>query len=120
MTGRVAVFVYASDPISYVGIAGQLRQCPEVELVEDADPDAADVAVVVADEVNDETARVIRAIQRNGCPRVVAVLSRMDDAPLLVAVEAGASGFVRRSEANPEVARQGRPGRGGGQRQRAS
>jgi DNA-binding NarL/FixJ family response regulator len=103
VTGRVAVFVYAGDPISYVGIAGQLRQCPEVELVEDADPDAADVAVVVADEVNDETARVIRAIQRNGCPRVVAVLSRMDDAPLLVAVEAGASGFVRRSEANPEV-----------------
>ena len=32
MTGRVAVFVYASDPVSYVGIAGQLRQCPEIEV----------------------------------------------------------------------------------------
>jgi DNA-binding NarL/FixJ family response regulator len=102
ITGRVAVFVYANDPVSYAGIAGQLRHCPEIDLVEDGDPDAATVAVVVADEVDDETARVIRAVQRNGCPRVVVVVSRLDDAPLLAAVEAGACGFVRRSEANPE------------------
>jgi len=102
MTERIPVFVYARDPLSQAGIASQLRSRPELLVVDDGDVDRARVALVVADEVDDDTQRVIKAIQRNGCPRVVLIVTRLDDNALLTAVEAGACGFVRRSEAVPE------------------
>ncbi len=47
--------------------------------------------------------RVVRAIQRNdGIPRVVLVVTRLDDAGMLAGVEAGACALLRRSEALPE------------------
>ena len=47
-------------------------------------------------------ARTVHAVQRGGCPRVVLVVSELDDAGLLVAVETGVSGLLRRREATPE------------------
>jgi DNA-binding NarL/FixJ family response regulator len=98
-SGRVKVYVYATDPVSATGVAGELRQRPEVLVVEEAEFDDARVAVVVADEVDQPTVRAVRAIQRDGCHRVVMVVTRLDDASLLAAVEAGACGILRRSEA---------------------
>jgi DNA-binding NarL/FixJ family response regulator len=99
MSERLAVFVYAADPISQAGIASQLRSRPEILVVDDSDVDAAAVAVVSTDQVDLDTTQVIRAIQRGGCPRVVIVVARLDDTGLLAAIEAGASGIVRRNEA---------------------
>lgn len=101
MSERIAVYVYAHDPISQAGLASQLRSRPEVLVVDD-DLDQAAVAVVVLDEVDNESCRVVRAIQRNGIPRVVLVVTRLDDAGMLAGVEAGACGLLRRSEAQPE------------------
>jgi DNA-binding NarL/FixJ family response regulator len=103
MTERVPVFVYARDPISQAGIAAELRGRPELEVLSETEVDQADVAVVAADEVDDETLRVIKAIQRTGGPRVVLVVARPDDGGLVAAVEAGACGLLRRSEATPEI-----------------
>jgi DNA-binding NarL/FixJ family response regulator len=102
MSERVRVFVYAADPISQAGIASQLRCRPEITVVEDSEIDTAAVAVVSTDVVDPEIARVIRAIQREGCPRVVLVVAHLDDAGLLAAVEAGTCGILRRGEAVPE------------------
>lgn len=102
MTDRIPVFVYAADPVSQAGIATQLRGRPQLLVVDEADVDAAAVALIVCDEVDDETSRVIKALQRNSCPRVVVVVTRLDDVGLLAAVEAGACGLLRRSEAVPE------------------
>ena len=102
MNERIPVFVYARDPVSQAGIASQLRARPEVVVLESDDVDSAAVAVVVADDVDEETGRVIRAIQRNGCPRVVLVVARLDDAGLLAAVEAGACAMLRRCDAVAE------------------
>lgn len=102
MSTRVPVFVHANDPISQAGIASGLRGRPEVQVIEDGDVDRAAVAIVVADEIDAEVVRLIRAIQRNGCPRVVLVVSRVDDAGPLTAVGAGASALLRRSEATAE------------------
>jgi DNA-binding NarL/FixJ family response regulator len=99
---RINVFVYSDDPVLQAGVAIQLRPRPEVWVIDDAEPDAAEVAVVVSDAVDDPTTTVIRALQRNGCPRVVLVVTRLDDAGVLAGVEAGACGFVRRGEATPE------------------
>ncbi len=101
MNNRIRVYIYATDPVSQAGLASQLRTRPEIHVVDD-DIDAAEVAVVMADEVDEPTVKVMRALQRNGCPRVVAVLSRLEDGGLMAAVEAGACGVLRRNEARPE------------------
>ncbi len=97
--GRVKVCVHASDPVSAAGVAGELRMRPDVLVVEEPDAGEADVAVIVADEVDSAAVRTIRAVQRDGRRRVVMVVTRLDDAGLLAAVEAGACGILRRSEA---------------------
>ena len=102
LTERIRVFVYGHDPISQAGLAAQLRGRPEVLIVDEADVDRAAVAVVVADDVDDDTTRVVRAVQRNGIPRVILVVTRLDDSGMIAGVEAGACGLLRRSEALPE------------------
>lgn len=102
MSHRIPVYVYGVDPVSQAGVAGQLRNRPEIHVLEEGDLDRASVAVLVADEVDPQTATVAKAIQRNGCPRVVLVVTKLDDAAVLAGVEAGACGFLRRGEATPE------------------
>jgi DNA-binding NarL/FixJ family response regulator len=100
---RTPVYVYASDPLSQAGIASQLRSRHELQVVDDGDLDAASVALVVVDDVDDEAIRVVTAMQRSGCPlRVVLVVTHLDDAGILAAVQAGICGFVRRRDAVPE------------------
>jgi DNA-binding NarL/FixJ family response regulator len=99
---RIPVYVYSADPILHAGIAAQLRGRPETEVVDGTDLDMVKVAVVVCDDVDEETARSVRALQRNGSLRVVLVVSNLDDANLMAGIEAGASGFLRRAEAVAE------------------
>jgi DNA-binding NarL/FixJ family response regulator len=98
---RVPVYVYSADPILHAGIAAQLRGRPETEVVDGTDLDAVRVAVVVCDSVDEDTVRSVRALQR-GSLRVVLVVTNLDDANLLQGIDAGASGFLRRSEAVAE------------------
>jgi DNA-binding NarL/FixJ family response regulator len=102
MTERIGVFVYGSDPISQAGVASQLRGRPRISVVEERHIDDADVAVVVVDEIDECTARTVRGIQRDQCPRIVLVASVLDEAALLRAVECGTTAVLRRSEASPE------------------
>ncbi|HUZ43814.1 MAG TPA: response regulator transcription factor [Acidimicrobiales bacterium] len=101
MLSRVKTFVYAADAITTAGVSAQLRSCPEILVVDAQDVDSAAVAVIVVDEFDADAGRVVRAIQRDGCPRVVVVATRTDDGGLLAAIEAGACGLLRRSEAAP-------------------
>ena len=97
--GRVNVYVHASDPVSATGVAGELRMRPEIHVVDECDCETAHVSVVVSDEVDSQAVRTVRVLQREGFRRVVMVVTRLDDAGLLAAVEAGACGILRRSEA---------------------
>jgi DNA-binding NarL/FixJ family response regulator len=103
MVTRIPVVLYASDPVSEIGIAGQLRARPEVRLLGDGDREAAQVGVLVFDTIDDEAVRMVRKIQRNGCPRTLLVVNHLDEAGMLVAIEAGVCGFLRRSETRPET-----------------
>jgi DNA-binding NarL/FixJ family response regulator len=98
----IRVFVDASDPISRAGVATQLRSRPEIRVVDEDELDSA-VAVVVTEEVDAETVRHMKSLRRNGCSRVVLVLSSVDDAGLLSAVEGGASALLRRSQATTDA-----------------
>ena len=102
MSGRIPVFVYARDSVTETGIMGALRGRPELQMVETGEVAEAAVGVVASEELDEDTLRVVRAMQRNGCPRVVLVLTTVDESGVLTAVEAGASGLLRRADATPE------------------
>ena len=102
MAERTAVVVAADDPISRSGIMAHLRGRPRCHVVEPHHAEA-DVTVVVVDKIDESACRTIRAAQQQGTPRVVVVTAGLDETGLLAAIEAGACGFIRRSEATPEL-----------------
>jgi DNA-binding NarL/FixJ family response regulator len=98
MGQRISVYVYANDPILQAGVGSQLRASPEVAVVDQAELDQADVAVVVTDLVDEAVLRILRAIQRGSAPRTVLIAAALDDSTVFAAAEAGVSGLLRRSE----------------------
>jgi DNA-binding NarL/FixJ family response regulator len=100
MAQRINVSVYARDPVSRAGVLAELRPRPEIEVV-DSEAEA-EVAVVVADRLDRECERIIRTVRRCSAARVVAVIADIESAAVLATVEAGASGLVRRAEADAE------------------
>lgn len=99
MNERIPVLVYSADPVLEAGITAQLQSSSDVWVVQKSEIDSASVALVAADEINEDALRAIKAIQRNGCPRVVLVVTHADDSGLLACIEAGACGLLKRSEA---------------------
>jgi DNA-binding NarL/FixJ family response regulator len=98
-TERTCVSVTAADPVSRAGTIAQLRGASGIVLVEEDELDEHSVALVVADDVDAETARTIRSLRRRGVDKVALLVTRLDDNGLLIAVEAGVGGVLRRSTA---------------------
>lgn len=96
---RTTVAVLACDPVTGAGVGSQLRFRPELEVV--TAPAGADVVVVVADEVDDERVRQLRAATRSGS-RTVLVASVLSGDTVLAAVNAGATAVLRRADATVE------------------
>ncbi|WP_243806871.1 hypothetical protein, partial [Klebsiella sp. HSTU-Sny5] len=59
-------------------------------------------AVVVVDEIDDDTLQLMRRVTRSGTTRVVLVAGTLADNDLVTAVEAGAVGLMRRRDATPD------------------
>jgi DNA-binding NarL/FixJ family response regulator len=102
MGQQISVYVYANDPILQAGVGSQLRGSPEVAVVDQSELDQADVAVVVADLVDETVLRILRAIQRGSAPRTVLIAAALDESTVIAAAEAGVSGLLRRSEVTAE------------------
>ena len=102
MSHRFAVYVYSADLISQAGTAAQLRGRPEVYVVEQHALDDADVAIVVVERIDDHLQRLVGAIQRDGCPKVVVIASsvRGDQPP---AATAGVAAVLLRSTVTSEL-----------------
>ncbi|NKY39269.1 helix-turn-helix transcriptional regulator [Cellulomonas septica] len=99
---RVAVWVSARDPISEAGVVSALRPRPEVRVVPAEEAPNAQVAVVVADSVDDDALRLVRMVRRQSAAQAVLVAGRLEDGDVVTAVEAGVLGLVRRAEATPD------------------
>ncbi len=99
---RTSVRIDARDPISEAGIVSQLRPRPEVRLVSTEEPDDPDVAVVVADAVDEETLTTLRSLKRQGRSRAVLIATQLGHGDLGRALEAGGVGLIRRAEARPD------------------
>lgn len=103
MAAAITTYVHCTDPISLAGVVAQLRARPEVRVVEELDVDRAAVAVVVADQLDDDTARVVRAIARGDRPRTVLVATSIDESTLVAAAEIGVGGLLRRADATADA-----------------
>jgi DNA-binding NarL/FixJ family response regulator len=103
MPATISTYVHCTDPISLAGVVSQLRARPEVRVVEELDVDQAAVAVVVADQLDDDTSRVVRALCRGDRPRIVLVATSIDESTLVAAAEVGVGGLLRRSDATADA-----------------
>jgi DNA-binding NarL/FixJ family response regulator len=104
---RLPVLVATDDPLSRAGIEAQLQPEPSIRLIGSAtsDPSASDavVAVVVADSIDEGAISQLRRLRADGVERCVVVVTRLDDAGLLLAVENGVNGLLRRAEATTKA-----------------
>jgi len=99
---RLPVHLYSTDVISRAGVVSQLRPRPEVLLLDESEVEQAAVAVIVSDSIDEPTLRTLRAFRSRGRSALVLVVTQVDDAGLVAAVEHGVAGIVRRSEASAE------------------
>lgn len=111
---RIPVWVKALDPLSQFGLVHTLRQRPEINLIGDADlpallPAPAGqrtappvVALVAVDALDAGAVQVLRSVTQRGFRRTVLIGSSIDDEALMIAVEQGVSGVLRRTEATAD------------------
>jgi DNA-binding NarL/FixJ family response regulator len=100
-SSAVTTYVHARDPISLAGVVVQLKMRPEIRVVDTAAQAA--VAVTIADAVDESTTRELRAMRKDGRPRLMLVATTVDDAALVAAAEAGVAGLLRRCDANADM-----------------
>jgi DNA-binding NarL/FixJ family response regulator len=98
VTGRLAVLIATDDPLSRAGIESQLRDEETIRLVDSASGDDPVSAVIVAETMDGDVATLLRRLRRDGVDRSVLVATRLDDASMLLAVEHGVAGVLRRTE----------------------
>jgi DNA-binding NarL/FixJ family response regulator len=94
--------VAGGDTILQTGVAAQLRSRPGILVIEEDDVDTADVAVVIAETLDETCGRMLRSFDRSHCLPVILVVTDVDDAALMAAVEMGVCGVLRRPEATAE------------------
>ncbi|MFI7434103.1 response regulator transcription factor [Micromonospora haikouensis] len=99
---RVPVHLSSTDVISRAGVVSQLRPRPEVLLLDAAEADRAEVSVIIADGIDEPALRTLRALRTRGTSALVLVVTQVDDAGLVAAVEHGVAGIVRRAEASAD------------------
>ena len=96
----IAMTVHASDPVTRAGLASQLLDHCDLLVLDDVDDPRLQVALVAVDDVDAGAVVTVRQYAARGV-RVVVVATRLDNAGLMAAVEAGIAGLLRRSEAEP-------------------
>jgi DNA-binding NarL/FixJ family response regulator len=100
--GRVTVAVYAADPVLRVGVVHQLRQRPEIDLLDDATAEHAQVSLVVVDTVDDDVATLLQRLRLNGATRTGLVVGALGSGALQRVIECGVAAVLRRSEADQD------------------
>lgn len=88
--------------ISRAGLVSQLRPRPEILLLDGDELDNAQVAVLISDTIDEMTLQTMRSLRSRGVPALVLVVTQVDDAGLVAAVEGGVAGLVRRTDANAD------------------
>ena len=98
-----AVLIAADDPLSRAGIEAQLRGEPSIRIIESAQDEPSASAIVVAEALDGDVVTLLRRLRGDGIDHSVLVVTRLDDAGMLLAVENGVSGLLRRTEATTKT-----------------
>jgi DNA-binding NarL/FixJ family response regulator len=99
---RVTVAVYAADPILRVGVVQQLRQRPEVDLLDEAEAEGAQVSLTVVDTVDDDVAALLHWLRHNTSTRTGLVIGTLGSGALQRVIECGVAAVLRRAEADQD------------------
>ena len=99
MRDRIPVSIHTNDPITRAGLATELRQCSEIELVDPPLGGSAQVVVFAVDPVTEPDLELIRGVRLKDGAQVVLVVSFLSDDDLLAIVESGVCSVVWRWEA---------------------
>lgn len=99
---RVTVAVYAADPILRAGVVQQLRQRPEVDLLDDTDAERAQASLVVVDNVDDDVAALLHRLRHNTVTRTGLVVGTLGSGALQRVIECGVAAVLRRAEADQD------------------
>ncbi|MFF7123293.1 LuxR C-terminal-related transcriptional regulator [Streptomyces sp. NPDC008240] len=99
---RVTVAVYAADPVLRTGIVQQLRQRPEIDLVDEAAADRAQVSLVVVDSVDDDVAALLNRLRHNNATHTGLVVGTLGAGGLQRVIECGVAAVLRRAEADQD------------------
>ncbi|MFH8801191.1 LuxR C-terminal-related transcriptional regulator [Streptomyces sp. NPDC017936] len=99
---RASVAVYAADPVLRAGVVQQLRQRPEIELVDDVDAERAQVSLVVVDGIDDDVAALLNRLRYNSTTRTGLVIGTLGGGGLQRVIECGVSAVLRRAEADQD------------------
>lgn len=99
---RASVAVYAADPVLRVGVVQQLRQRPEIELLDDADAERAQVSLVVVDGIDDDVAALLNRLRYNSATRTGLVIGTLGASGLQRVIECGVPVVLRRAEADQD------------------
>ena len=99
LEGRIPVSIYADDALTRTGLTTELRQRPELELVDPPLGGSARVVVFALDTLTASTLDLIRAVRLRDGAQVVLVVSALSDDDLLSVVESGARSVLWRWEA---------------------
>jgi DNA-binding NarL/FixJ family response regulator len=98
----VRAYVFGKDVILRAGVVSQLRRSRQIILAEESRPDREAVAIVVADELNDEVISTIQKVNRLCTPRILLITNQLIRRSVEAAFAAGTRVFVLRSEAHHE------------------
>jgi DNA-binding NarL/FixJ family response regulator len=99
LQGRVSVSIHADDPITRSGLTSELRQRPEIELVDSTLGAQAQVIVFAFEALNEAACALIRAARLKDGAQAVLIVSALSDEHLLAVVESGACSVLWRWEA---------------------
>jgi len=95
----ISVLIVAKDPISHAGVERQLLAMADFTVLTPTSGRHPDIALVVADSVDDDVLGWIRTIRKHSLSRIVVVAAVTAQA-VEAATEAGANGVVARSLAD--------------------
>ena len=100
----ISVLIVAKDPISQAGVERKLLGLSDISVLTRSARRHPDIAIVVADTIDDEVLGGIRTLRRHSLSRIVVVAAeRVAPEPaedLALATEAGANGILPRSLAD--------------------
>ncbi|MFI9611268.1 LuxR C-terminal-related transcriptional regulator [Streptomyces sp. NPDC052023] len=99
---RATVAVYAADPVLRVGVVQQLRQRPEIDLLDEAVAEQAQVSLVIVDQVDDDVAALLNRLRHNTATRTGLVVGTLGPGTLPRVIECGVAAVLRRAEADQD------------------